>query len=282
MLLSISSHAYEHISLIKALKSKKVSINATSTDGGYKGKGIELSLTNHTSRSLYIYVDPGMTFVPKDGRYQNLVLLGDEQIVLKGRAQKNFKFQTFCGKSYARAPGQGLIYNYWKQGDSAMIDVLTYARRKAVGKGLIQSAVWMFTNNHRVHNVYSYSNPDQSRKFVKYICKRTNREMPDFHVRRQIRGCMVGQPVYPPGPDTTYVDMHWKVSPRRNTHISIYDGTGGLIKEVTDNELITSQGHTVRVTFLPNEYADGTYYVKMHDDENQVYITKKVTIVNQT
>lgn len=269
---------FHYVTLTKALEENIVSLEARSTNGGYSGKGIQLVLKNNTHNYLDVYIDPAMTFACTDDRYQDLVLLGNEIMVLDAHSDTALTLQTFCGKSYAWGPREGLSYTYLKQGDSNMIKMLTYAKIRDIDRHLIQRAVWMFTNGHKLRNVYSYTYPDVSRNFVHYISYITHQEIPEFYVRCRIVEHAVNRSVFVAGTDTTFVDVHWKESPRRNAHVSIYDSNGNFIKEVTDNEYISSEGHTVVVAFPPKAYPDGVYYVKMHDDENRVHVTKKVVI----
>lgn len=279
VLLSMNSYAeLDHIKLTKALKTKMVSVKAVSTAGGYCGKGIMLALQNNTGTPMRLYIDPGMIFVPKDTAYQHLVLLGNEYIVLGTEKPATIELQTYCGKSYARGPKKGLDYNYWKQGDSLMINMLAHVKSNRITPTLAQHTVWMFTNDHCISGVYDVSKPDMSRKFVGFLSKLLNIPIPDYFVKSKLSDGQSNAPVYTQGSDTTYVDIHWNFIPRRNLHVAIYDAKGVVLKEIKDNEVITSEGHTVTVTFLPGEYPDGLYYVKMYDDENRVYITKRVYV----
>lgn len=279
LFLSISSISYAGlIKLTDGLKSKAISVGAVSTNGGFMGKGIELALTNNTQHTVQVYIDPAMIFVPKDTNYQNLVLLGNEYITMVGGETKAVKLQTYCGKSYAHAPHRGLEYKYWQQGDSNMIYVLDKVKRNRISATLAQSAVWMFTNNHCVSSVFDYNNPDVSRNFVSYICDRLNIIPPQYFVRRKINENETDRPVYLDGSDTTYVDIHWNFAPKRNLHVCIFDSKGEQLEEIVDNETISKEGHTVIATFPPDKYPEGTYYVRLFDDDNSVYINKKVYV----
>ena len=219
-----------------------------------------------------------MTFAPKNPKYQNLVVLGNEQFAIKSGGTKCLELQTYCGKSHACSPRRGLDYVFLKQEGDDMKKVLTYAKTNKVPNHVIQHAVWMFTNQHSLRSVYSYRSCDKSRNFVNYISYLLGIDVPDFYTKPIVDATVPNAPVYQGTVDTLYVDIHWTHIPNRNMHICVLGDDGTVMKEVTDKEKITSQGHTVVVPIGKEEYEKGTYFVRLYDDDNTTYAMKKVRL----
>ena len=265
------------ITLAEAMKKNIISVDAISR-GGYKGIGIQLDLKNQTARTYLVQIEPGMTFVPKDTNYQNLVLQGNEFFVMKGHQVKCMELQTYCGKSYARAPRRGLEYQFLKQEEGAMQNVLAYAKKYEIPNYVTQHAVWMFTNHHSLRSVYSYRSCDKSRNFVQYISGLLGIDVPEFYTKPIVDNTVPNNPVYQGTVDTLYVDIHWTHTPNRNMHICVLNEAGSVMKEVKNKEHISSAGHTVVVPIGKEEYEKGTYFVRLYDDDNTTYAMKSVKL----
>ncbi len=264
------------ISLKKAMNSKRITLNAIS-NGGASGKSIKLQLTNNTAEDITIDVDPALIFVPEDTVLQNLVLLGNETLVLKANSKSDVDLQTFCGKSYGHCPRKNVAYHYWKQGDSNMIKVLTYARQNNIAIPVIQRAVWTFTNGHCLNTVYLHEYIRMSEDLVKYMASLRKIRVPDIFMEYNTAESP-NEAVLVPGDQKVYVNIHWTDEGYRHMYLTVYKENGEIYKNIEADRVIDKYGYTVVVQFDPHRDPKGTYIVRLYDDARKVWNQKIVVV----
>ena len=266
----------KQVSLRSALASKLITLR-TISNGGYCGKSIKLILANNTKDDFDVDVDPGLIFVPADTSYQNLVLMGNESFALGSGKNTEVDLQTFCGKSYAHCPKANISYKFWRQGDSNMIKMLTYAKNNNLPINLVQRAVWTFTNAHCLSTVYSSLFPNVSERFIKYIASVKNVAVPELYTEYALEN-VADRPVIVYGSGRTFINMHWGTEGYRNMYLTIYKDNGEIYKEIEADRVIDKNGYTVAVEFDPKRDMPGTYLVKLHDNMNRTWEQRRVII----
>lgn len=262
-----------NISLKNAIAKKMVNVQATS-NGGFMGKGVSLQLFNNTPFALNIRIEPGLIFRPVDTSYQNLVVVGDENVRLESKDKATIALQTFCGKSYAHAPRSGLDYKFWKQGDSAMVKVVQFIKKNGLYNYVGQSAVWALTNGHAISSIYDHS--EISKKLAAYVASLTKRKAPSFYTKNNVSETEGSVP-YDPTIDKYYVDIVWKDASARNMHIYVEKEDGSLLWE-EKKDSISNAGHKTIVELDPKKLSKGTYIVKLQDDDNYIWQRTEVVI----
>ncbi len=278
-LLCITQYSFSatgRVSLKRAMGAKLVSISAVSV-GGYCEKSLSVTLTNNTEKEINIDIDPALIFAPADTQYQNLVLLGNEQIVLAPAEQKSITLQTYCGKSYARCPARGITYKYLKQGDSGMIRTLDYVKNRSINNMLAQRAVWTFTNGHCISTIYQHDNPGMSEEFVKYVASLRKTKIPEYFTEYKLNS-RANQPVIMTNQEKVYVNLHWGHDGYKHMYVSIFKENGELYKEISADQVIDKNGYRVSVEFDPRRDPKGMYTVQVHDNFKKVWQEKKVVV----
>jgi hypothetical protein len=268
----------KRITLRKAMKDKLVSIMPVAT-GGYCNKGLSLDITSTCSDTLSINIESGLEFRPKDSTVycQPLILQGDEVLVLNSEEKKNVLLQTYCGNSGARGPYKGLVYSYYKQQDTNLINVLRYGKANNLPPRLIQAAVWVFTNSHHIRSVYNHDNPIVSEEFVKYLAKVRKETVPTYYMEHSIAD-VPNRPVIRRGEEKVYVNVNWTVNEGyRNVYVSVYRPDGSKYKQV-GNIISDKYGSTAAVELNLLRDKKGQYIVRLHDDANNILQEKIVVL----
>ena len=255
---------------------KMLTVVATS-NGGYSGKCLKLSITNASPDAMTVYIDPAMIFIPDDTTYQNLVTLGNETIVLAPSETKNINLDSYCGKSYAHIPRAKLNYKFARQGDSQMIKTLSYVKENNVASSLAQCAVWMYTNGHCLSSVYRHDQTSASEKFVKYIADLRKMKMPVTFTELQFNNNLDQPVLLMNGETKVFVPLKWQSTDARNMYVTVLKENGDVYKRIYGNEEIDQYGHTVWVEFNSVNDTKGTYYVELKDD-NKIWDRKRVVV----
>src|SRR5438874_903604 len=84
-----------------AMEKGTVELVASSSGDVYNGKALKLKLKNKTKDPMQVTLDPALTFRPADTNYQDLVIVGEQMLVLAPGGETAITLQTFCAKSYA-------------------------------------------------------------------------------------------------------------------------------------------------------------------------------------
>jgi hypothetical protein len=291
------ANATKPISLQLAIKSRLVSVTALGT-GCYSGQCMNLSVTNLTGKHLNLNVDPAMIFKPVDTNYQNLVVVGDEQIDLQPCEWKTVALQTFCGKSYAHCPSQNLQFNFWKQGDSVMIKTVLFIKQNNYYYQLGQFAIWSLTNHMPLSNIYYAGSPEDSKKFVVFEANLRHLPVPEYYSTYTItsetnttnhyntqshssnRTVRTTNVVAPVRTGKQYVELNFKTDPQRNVYLVIITENGEVYNNNRVIEAITGTDHRIRVMFDESKDNKGRYIVMLRNDDNTI-LDKKTVVVGE-
>lgn len=286
LLAAFSAEAKEgidHFTLLAAMKEQKVRVCAEAL-GGHSKQCLYLNIANNTSVPMNITIDPAMIFRPVDSSQQDLVVMGEQVIVLAPNESKSMSVNAFCGKSYASSPRRNTKFNFLKQGSRGLIEAAKFINRHKLYNYIGQAAVWSFTNNKSLSNIYS-TDPaynQLSNELVKLISKMTGKPIPEYNtVLRTYREGASG-PVYNPEISRLYVDLNWTNKDLINMHVLVFKSDGTLYKEIKDGERISPKGHSLRVEFDPKKDPHDTYTVCLKDNENYVYLKKRVIVSSES
>lgn len=266
------------MSLSKAIKQKTVAVTTVS-NGGYMGKGLHLHLQNMSDHELLVDIDPALIFTPSDSSFQNLVAVGDETIAMEAGRSSEVELQTFCGKSYAHSPETNIKYTLWKQGDAGLVKAIQYIHEQQLYGFVGQHAVWSFTNNHPVSSIYDPVQPAASAMLATLVAQVKKVPVPEFYEYHKIAE-RAGQTAFSPEVTQLFVPITWSPKSHRNTVLGVWRADGSLYKRLQDGEVITDYGrtHSMTVTFDPKKDPPGIYYIRLIDEENEIWLEKKVEV----
>ncbi len=278
-LLCLSVQYAQAISLKKAIDLNIVEATCIS-NGGYYTKGLHLEVKNKTNDFMDIDIDPALVFQCGDASYQDLVILGNETISVNGNSTQAIDLQTFCARSSASVPIQGLGYTISYQGDSTMMEALNYIKQNNLFNDLGQSAVWALTNDLPLAAVFDGTQTEFSRLFIRYLAELTKQAMPEYYVQYKLRHDAQNRPVFDFRNAKIFVDMEWNVKKlNRNVDLTILREDGSIYKDVEGSEFVGADGtHIMTIMFDAAKEKPGIYYVRIRDHDNQVLQLKKVKV----
>lgn len=273
---STVGYASNVISLKQAIAAHKVIVSARGT-GGYMGRCLNLNMVNLTCDPLTVSIDPALIFKPADTGYQNLVIVGDENVVLQPSHPTDVTLQTFCGKSYAACPATGIPFDLWTQGDSIMIKTVQFIKANKFYDHLGQSAVWTLTNNKCISTIYDPSNADNSKKFIDFEAAIRRQPVPDYFSYYKIDTSRTSSTCVATD-GKQYVDLTYKEGRHRHVYIVVLDEHGVPYNKKEIVEDIKNGDHTVTIQFDGKKDKLGTYAVLLRNDNNDILGKKMVRV----
>ncbi len=264
------------VALRKVLLNKKVTLQAIS-NGGYCGTCLHLKLVNNTQQDLEVLVDPGMIFTPEDSSFQPLIAWGDETIALAANATGELDLKTFCGKYDAHCPAKNIKYTYRKQADTGLLKTLAFTKNKDYRPYLVQTAVWVFTNNRNISTVYDCTNDAGSEQLVRFIARIKKLPLPKYYAQYQ-HFEVAGKSVIQKDSMKVIVPLSWSSDAEDYMQVTVYDQNGKVYKKIEADRIIDKYGNTVLVQFLPNKDPKGRYTLEARDKHNKIWDHKEVEI----
>ncbi len=257
-----SNAAIERSTLKTAFEAGQISITASGTGQCYHDKGLHLKLKNKTGNTLQLKVDPALIFRPLDTSYQDIILPGETIFAIAAHGETDIDLQSFCGKSYARAPGSNVNFNFYRQGDSTMIKVAQFINKYKLYNVTGQSAIWALTNTHNLSGLFDPSNAAISNKLIALMSQLTGWAVPEYYKHYRIN-TIAGEPALEQRVLKIYSVFEWKLSEPQKLNLGIYNSAGKLIQSVIDNESFIKGGYTLTVTFEAENIATGNYYIRL-------------------
>lgn len=267
LLLSFTASAgVQDIGLKAAMEKGLIHIEAKATSQGFNNKGLSIRLKNKTIQTLRINVEPGLIFQPADTAYQDLVLPGETMIVLAPNTESTTDVQTFCGKSYARAPKSDLLFRFKKQGDSLLINVLLFINKYKLHNDAGQHAVWALTNNTPLDGIYDPMQPAISSKLVALLVTLTGRPVPEYFKQYRINN-EGGEVAFEKRILKMFANFEWDLPEAAQLTLGIYNDAGEMIQPVEEGRLFNRGHYKVVITFEAENVAPGNYYIRLKNKE---------------
>lgn len=250
------------LSLSKAIQQNMITIVATATGQSYNEQGLKLKIKNNGSLRFNLMINEGVIFAPDSAGYQPLILVGGERLYMNKLAEGEVMVQTFCANSALSAPYEGLSYTYLKDAGDTLKKVLNFMHKNRMYGDLGQSAVWFFTNDHDLEEVYDGNNDFMSKKLLEYIISVTGRTMPEYHVQPTIAD-EPGQEVYNPKTLKIFAKYEYLLEEPKTLTLGIFNEAGEMIQPVFENRRYGKAGHRFRVEFEAKDVQAGKYYIRL-------------------
>jgi hypothetical protein len=147
LLLSLNVYgAPQRLTLQAALSKKLVMGNALSL-GGHQGACIELTVTSLTKDALVIIVEPGRRLNSMIDIQQDLLVVRQATISLKGRESKRVVVSAYCCQSGNSSPRRSAKYSLGTIADTSLVRVAQTLDTMLLDPSTIQSAVWAVSDN---------------------------------------------------------------------------------------------------------------------------------------
>ena len=254
----------EIISLKTALDTKVVTVKAVGSGQSYDEKALSLEFENKSAKGLVIRIDTATIFRPEDTSYQDIMLAGGDIVSIPANKTKTELLQTYCVKSYARCPKDGLNFRYVQPGSAKLVMLMSFVSKEHIPPSLTQDAVWVISNGNNINTIYDHANEKMVEKLVKFMSDLTGQPMPVVYEEHK-KETTPGRVVYTPRALKMYAKFEWKTDNVKTMTLGIYDSTGVMLEPVFENKAIEKGNHRVTVEFESETVPPGSYYIRLMD-----------------
>lgn len=135
------------MALQKALDLKLVNVKALGI-GGHSGECIRMEFKNFGKDSLMIMIEAGRRLDSKVERYQDILIVKDQLIVLAPKQTKSTLVKGYCCQSSNASPISNSVYDVGKMADSNLVKVARLISDGEFTQELEQQAVWAISDGH--------------------------------------------------------------------------------------------------------------------------------------
>jgi outer membrane biogenesis lipoprotein LolB len=254
----------EIINLTTAINNKAVSFKATGSGKSYHDKALNLELENKTGKTVNIRVDTAIVFRPDDTSYQDIMLAGGDQVAIAPHKTVSLQTQSYCVKSRARGPVEGLNFSYAGLGDGYMIKLLAFIGREHINTSLAQDAVWVLANGHSLREIFDGDDPKSAEKLVRFMVSLTGQPLPTIYEEHK-KVTTPGEVVYVPKALKMYAKFEWKNEKPKTMTLGVFDSAGKMIEQVFESKEIERGNHRATVEFESADVPAGKYYIRLMD-----------------
>jgi hypothetical protein len=265
------------VSLSAALKDKIVTVKAVNIEGGYQGKTTKLVFVSNSKDALQIKVDIGTVLVPDSGKYQPLILAGEEILALRPMGGGELTVQTFCGNSPKSCPAKNHSYSYAGIASDTLVNVLRFIQVHAIFDGLGQNAVWAITNTQDLSDIYDNTRLALSGELLDVVCKATGRPKPDYFRVNSPAAQIPGAPAYVPKPLKIIASFRIILESPKVMTLGVYNDKDEMIQQVFEDKEFQKSGHEFGVEFEAADVPAGNYYIRLKEGTT-VLQEKKVRV----
>ena len=261
------------MTLEDALAKKMVTCRYNS-NGQYSGESVELSITNLTGTPLQISIPVGTVFKPNDEGDQDLIVVEQQVIALNGKSTGNQTLDGFCMEANDHAPAAENGMKLSKTTNPKLKELATFLNGKGYDSDMIQSAVWIVSNDHSIGDIDQDS--EKGKALRTYLSTLTGQKDPWYETTREhvVRPDRVieNNPVSVNGKIQFVSDGKIKI------HEVVQKADGEVKNTSSEIEFPRAGKWNYQFTLTVKGWEKGNYEVKVMDNNNKVLETFPFTI----
>lgn len=262
------------MSLQEAINKNIVKVKIRSL-GGYQGESTLMELQNLSKHAVKIIVEPGRKLVADDDKYQNLLVVRQQEILVNAGTKASKKITGYCCESSDSGPKSDLKYNVNTLADTSLVNLAKYinANYAQLSTNAIQQAIWAISNNHASAAISATNEKDMSLKNL--VCTLKNEPIPWYIIKQQIyqtsngRIHLVNDSLYG---KMAYTNNEWCYS-----KLNIYDAKDNAVLISIGAWLQPGANSVYNVALPVKNLSKGKYKLTLENDK-QIFTQKDIQI----
>jgi len=273
-LLVAFSNVTTTMSLQEAMNKNIIKVKIKSL-GGYQGESTIMELQNISKNNLKIIVEPGRKLLADDEKYQNLLVVKQEEILVNAGSKATRKITGFCCESSDSGPKSDLKYKPNNMADTSLVHLAKYINHNygQLTTSAIQQAIWAISNNHESAAIGATNEKEMSLKNL--VCTLKNEPIPWYIIKQQIFQTSNGR-IHLVN-DSLYGKMAYNNSEWCYSKLNVYDKQNNAVLISIGGWLQPGSNSIYNVALPIKQLAKGKYKLTLENDK-QIFTQKDIQI----
>jgi hypothetical protein len=256
------------ISIQQAIKNKLVEAKF-SGKGGYQGECIELNIKSLAPKDTIIRIEPGRRLVAEDSALQDILIVKEIQLFLAAGENKEVNIFGFCCQATDGGPQKGSGFSVGFMADSSFIILAEYLAKSSLPLGVMQSAVWVLSDNHSFNSISNDNENDKPKMKELFLLlakvKKIKYEYPWYSLKykQDTAQLFTNRPV------KIYGEFEYLLSDPANVDLVIKRDHNQLVKNLFVNRPQSPDKYIHRFSFDVADWPKGKYYMILYVDNQQ-------------
>ncbi|GEM_PF-584208 len=269
----LGKESKKYISIGEAIKNKIVSARITAK-GGHTGECIELEIKSLIDDDTIVRIEPGRHLIAEDSVLQDILIIKEVQLILAGKEVKLLNLFGFCCQASDHSPTAGSKFNVGFMSDSATIRVATFLGTTNLPLDVMQSTVWVMSNNHSINSICNENEGDKPKMKELYrlisTIKKLDMKFPWYTLKfkQDTAVLFTNRPVKLIG------EFEYSLVDPANVDLVIRDSRNSLVTTLFANRPQHPDNYNHRFTLDVSKWAKGKYFVILFVD-NQLRIKRE-------
>lgn len=262
------------MSLQQAIDSNLVKVKIKSL-GHYQGESTVMEIQNLTKNDLNIKVEAGRKLIAGKEEYQNLLVVRQQEILVKANSKASKNIVGFCCESDDRGPANDLAYSVNKMADSSLVKLANYINTNysQLSSNSVQQAIWAISNNHGSAAVGVTNEKEMSLKHL--VCNLKGEPLPWYVIKQRIHQTPNG--VIHLVNDSLYGKMAYNNGGWTYSKLNIYDTKDNAVLISIGGWLKPGSNAVYDVAIPIKHLGKGKYKLTLENDK-QVFTQKEILI----
>ncbi|MBL7918359.1 MAG: hypothetical protein JNM96_08170 [Bacteroidia bacterium] len=175
----------ESYTLQEALNRNLIDVKINSL-GVYQGQSAMIEVKNKTSKNFIIKIEAGRKLKAREDKYQDLLVVKQEDLIVKSNAKASTKVVGFCCESNDAGPKNNLKYLPNQMADTNLIKLAKYINLNytQLNTSAVQQAIWAISNNHGSAAITVLNEKEMTLKNL--VCTIKNEPIPWYIIKQRI------------------------------------------------------------------------------------------------
>ncbi|MFY0627683.1 MAG: hypothetical protein JXR07_15405 [Reichenbachiella sp.] len=263
--LSVTSNLFaaDTLAIHDAILKRRIAVTALG-NGGLGENSARIILKNNISADLNIMVPAGLMLNSEDEGAQDLIILEESILFVKGRGISGYDMYGACTQLTNYAPKREEKYKLGQLAQEELRQIAQIISDNKLQSSIGQGAIWAFTDNSDINNVFHPDYVDASWDMAKIIATFRKDNPP---TREEIMEA--------PRPASRIVfsaraDVIYHAPRDIKANLAIYDSANNLISQKFPSKNIFGGLHiyTIGINNILSE--ETTFYARLKDEEGNV------------
>lgn len=259
---SSSYFSVKYISVEDAVNKGIASVEF-SGKGGYSGECVVLKIKNISDKDTVIRIEPGRRLVSADSSVQDILIIRELLLHLKGGEEQTADIFGFCCQSSNKGPRNKEVFSVGYMADSSWIKLAEFFNLNSYPVDIIQSSVWVMSNNHAINSVNGADIKDKRKmgKLYKLLSDLKGLEY-DFpwYTLSYVQDTSV---VFSGKPDVLYGEVEYSLPNYSVVDITIRNESGSLIETLVNEQAQQRDKYTYKFNLRVRDYKPGKYFLRI-------------------